>query len=78
MTNATKAQIIVLINTGMSLLIAFGFSLSDAQTAAITSFVNAALGVWVGLTYTHSKLRKNEEERDGSKVPDNHLPEMGS
>lgn len=60
MTNATKAAVIVLINAGLGLLIAFGVSVTDSQQAAITTFVNAALGLWVMLTYQNSSKRVTE------------------
>lgn len=63
MTNATKAQIIVLINAVLALLQAFGVDLTDEQQGAILVVVNALLGLWVGLTYNQSRKRKpNEEE----------------
>ncbi len=57
MTNATKAGIITLANTLLALLVAFGVSLSDAQTAAIVAALNAALALWVGLTFQNSPKR---------------------
>lgn len=60
MTNAAKAQIIAVLNSGLSLLIAFGITLSDAQTAAVTGFANACLLLWVGLTYKDSPKRKSD------------------
>ncbi len=57
MTNATKAGIITLANTLLALLVAFGVSLSDAQTAAIVAALNAALALWVGLTFQNSAKR---------------------
>lgn len=57
MTNATKALISQAINAALALVIAFGVHLSDAQLAAAVGFVNAALAVWVGLTYGNSKKR---------------------
>jgi hypothetical protein len=56
-TNATKAGIITLANTLLALLVAFGVSLSDAQTAAIVAALNAALALWVGLTFQNSAKR---------------------
>lgn len=57
MTNATKANVIALVNTALGTLVAFGVNLSNAQTAAITGFVNAALVLWVGLTFKTSAKR---------------------
>lgn len=62
MTNATKAQIIVLINAVLALLQAFGVDLTDEQQGAILVVVNALLGLWVGLTYNQSRKRKSNEE----------------
>lgn len=57
MTNATKALLIAVFNSALALAAAFGLSLSDAQTAALTGFVNAVLAAWVGLTYKNSPKR---------------------
>lgn len=57
MTNATKAVIITVLNAGLGLAVAFGVSLSDAQTAAILGFGNAVLAAVVGLTYKDSPKR---------------------
>lgn len=58
MTNATKAHIIVLINAALILVTAFGVTLSDKQTGAVMLAVNAALSLWVALTYKNSPKRK--------------------
>lgn len=60
MTNATKANLIAVINTGLILLLAFGVSISDAQMAGIMGFVNAALVLFVGVTYKNSAKRIEE------------------
>ncbi len=60
MTNATKALLITLINAGLVLITSFGVSLSDAQTGAITVFVNAALALVVALTYKNSAKRVSD------------------
>lgn len=57
MTNATKALLIALANAALGLVTAFGVSLSDAQTSAITVAVNAALALVVALTYKASAKR---------------------
>jgi len=57
MTNATKAGIISAINAGLGLAIAFGVSITEVQTGAIIVFVNAVLGLVVGLTYKKSIKR---------------------
>jgi hypothetical protein len=56
-TNATKANIIAVINTGLILLLAFGVDISEAQIAAIMAAVNAVLVLLVGLTYKDSSKR---------------------
>lgn len=58
MTNATKAQIIVLINAIFALLQAFGVDFSDEQQGATLVLVNAVLALWVGLTYQYSRKRQ--------------------
>lgn len=57
MTNATKAQIIVVINALFAFLQAFGVDLTDEQQGAILVLINALLGLWVGLTYNSSHKR---------------------
>ena len=57
MTNATKAVILGLVNAGLTLVTSFGVTLTDAQTAAVTGFVNAALVAWVALTFKKSPKR---------------------
>jgi hypothetical protein len=58
-SNALKAQIIVLVNAILAVVSAFGVALTDAQTGAITVAANAVLGIWVALTYKNSPMRKN-------------------
>lgn len=57
MTNAVKAQIIVLVNAFMGLLTAFGVEFSDTQQGSVVVFVNAVLALWVLLTYKNSHKR---------------------
>lgn len=57
MTNALRAQIIVLVNAILAAIVAFGVALTDRQTAAVTLVVNAALGIWVAATYKTSPRR---------------------
>lgn len=59
MTNATKAQVIVVVNAFIALLQSFGADLTDAQQGAIVFFINAVFALWVGLTYTESRKRQN-------------------
>lgn len=61
MTNATKAAVIAVLNAALGLLVAFGVSLTEVQTAAILALGNSVLALWVGLTYKNSPTR----------VPDN-------
>jgi hypothetical protein len=58
MTNAVKAQIIVVINALLALLEEFGLNLTDGQQTAIIVLVNAVLALWVGLTYSYSHKRQ--------------------
>ncbi len=57
MTNATKAQLVALINALLVCVVSFGVNVSDGQQAAVTAVVNAALSLWVGLTYKQSAKR---------------------
>lgn len=57
MTNAIKAQIIVVVNSIFGLLEAFDVDLSDAKQGSIIVLVNAVLALWVLLTYKNSKTR---------------------
>lgn len=57
LSNATKAQIIAAINAGIGLLVAFGVTVSDGQTAAIIAGTNALLSIAVTLTYKGSAKR---------------------
>lgn len=57
MTNATKAAVITFLNAGLSLATSFGVDLSDTQQASVTVFANAALGLWIALTYKNSSKR---------------------
>ncbi len=56
-TNATKAQVIALVNAVVALVTAFGLDISTEQLAALLAVVNAALSLWVGLTYKASPKR---------------------
>jgi hypothetical protein len=57
MTNAVKAQIIVVINAIFALLTAFGIDLNDMQQGTILVLVNAILALWVAFTYQYSHKR---------------------
>jgi len=56
-TNATKAQIIVVINAIFGVLGAFHLVLTQTQLSAIEIAVNAVLGLLVSATYTQSRMR---------------------
>jgi hypothetical protein len=55
-TNATKAQIIVLINAIFSALIVFGLFTAE-QAGSLGLVANAAFGAYVGITYKDSPKR---------------------
>lgn len=57
MTNTTKALIIATFNAGLGLLVSFGVDLTSGQQGALLAFANAALALWVGLTYKNSAKR---------------------
>jgi hypothetical protein len=57
MTNATKANLIAVLNAGLGLLIAFDVVLSTAQQGAIVAVANTVLALWVSLTYKDSAKR---------------------
>lgn len=67
MTNATRAQIVVVVNAALAMLVAFGVNVSDGQQAAIQGGVNALLGLWISLTFHKSPYR----EIDPDEVPVN-------
>jgi hypothetical protein len=50
LTNAQKGLISAVISAGLSLAVAFGLSVTADQMAALVTFVNALLGLWIGLT----------------------------
>ena len=57
MSNATKAQILALVNALLLLAVAFDVALTQAQIGAVGVAVNAVLSLWVGLTYGRSPKR---------------------
>jgi hypothetical protein len=57
MTNATKANIIAIVNAIILCLQVFGVPINNAQQAAIGGLVNAVLIAWIGLTYKDSNKR---------------------
>lgn len=77
-TNAVKAAVVAVVNTGVALIIATAVMLgvtTDAQqvaviTASIDAFVNAALSLWIVLSYKNSPTRATErtlKARSGSR-----------
>lgn len=60
MTNATKGLVAAFINAVLSAVVTFGVDLSTDQVGAIMLCVNAALALWIGLTYTQSAKRISE------------------
>lgn len=60
MTNATKANVIALVNAIFGLLTAFDVAFTEAQKGAIIGVVNAVFVVFVGATYTQSRKRTPE------------------
>lgn len=59
MTNATKAQLGVLINAVVSAIVIFGL-LSNEKAGALGLIANAVLGVFVAATYKDSPKRVPE------------------
>jgi hypothetical protein len=57
MTNATKAGIIAAVNALLMLAVAFDIALTETQIGAIGVALNAALSLYVGLTYQNSPAR---------------------
>jgi hypothetical protein len=68
-TNATKANIIALVNAIILCLQVFGVPINNAQQAAIGGVVNAALVAWIGLTYKDSKLRSDTRRAGHAVTP---------
>lgn len=58
-TNATKAAVAVFINSVVSALVVFSV-LSDVKAGALGLVANAALGVYVAVTYQDSPKRLPE------------------
>lgn len=50
------AAVTTVVNAGLSLLLAFGVNVTEAQTAAITGFVNAVL-LFGSIAYASYKAR---------------------
>ena len=60
MTNATKAQVIALVNAVLGILLAFHVVLTTEQLGAVQTAVNAGLGLIVAMTFTQSSKRVQE------------------
>lgn len=56
-TNATKGLITTFVNTALALAVSFGAELSTEQIGAIIACVNAAIALFIGLTYKRSHKR---------------------
>lgn len=56
-SNATKANVIALVNSLFGVLIAFNIVFTQTQMGAIDIFLNAVLALAVGLTYKQSATR---------------------
>lgn len=61
LTNATKAGIIAAINATIVLLATFGVPISQGELQAVLGFANAAMGLYVLLTYKDSPKRTPDE-----------------
>jgi len=57
MSNATKAQLIIAINSFLALIVAFDVVLTQAQIGAVSVFANAVLSLFVAKTYGQSSMR---------------------
>lgn len=67
MTNATKANVIALVNAVILCLQTFDVPITNAQQAAIGGVVNAVLVAWIGMTYKDSHKRvKTTHARAGA------------
>ena len=60
MTNATKANLIAVLNAVLICATLFGLDLTDAQVAGIMGLANALGVLAVGLTYKDSPKRIDE------------------
>lgn len=57
MTNATKANVIGVLNAALALAMLFGLPLSEGQFAGVIALANAVGVLVVGLTYKSSPKR---------------------
>jgi hypothetical protein len=57
MTNATKANLIAVLNAALGAAVLFGLDLSADQIAGVLAFANALGVLVVGLTYKDSPKR---------------------
>lgn len=64
MTNATKANIIGVVNAGLGLAVLFGLNLTPDQLAGILTFANAVGVLVVSLTYKASPKRIPDPPQD--------------
>ncbi len=57
LTNATKANVIAVLNAALGLVVAFGVHVTTNQLGAVSGVVNAVLVAWVAATYQQSPKR---------------------
>lgn len=56
-TNASKAQVTIVINAVFAVLQAFNVVATQTQIASVQLLVDAVLGLFVGLTFQQSSMR---------------------
>lgn len=61
MTNNTRVQLVLFINSSLLAMLAFGVGLTETQIAAIMVPVNLGLGLAQSLTYKISPKRIDQE-----------------
>lgn len=65
MTNATKANVIGVLNAGLGVAMLFGLAISVEQAGGLLALANALGVLIVGLTYKDSPKRVDESYDDG-------------
>lgn len=60
MSNATKAQIVLVINALLGVAVAFHVVFTQTQVGAMQIAANAVLSLFVGATYTQSSKRESD------------------
>lgn len=56
-TNASKAQVVIVVNAIFAVLQAFDVVATQTQVASVQLLVDALLGLFVGLTFQQSAMR---------------------